>query len=176
MGLPLALAGIQAGLGVVQGISGLINANRSRKTLEQLVKERPYTGVPSAFQKYANEPISAQLRKEQELIQSRNLGTSVGAIGKGDSRGVGALAGLNQGAEDATRRRFSEYEQARIDALRTLGGAQENAMQRNTDAWRIMMQGAQQQLAEGRQMAFGGLGEIARGAAYGIEDLLKDKV
>lgn len=168
MGLPLVMAGIQAGLGVAQGISGLISNNRARKSLEELQKNREKPSVPAALQKYANEPISARYRQEARRVDQQGLGAAVAAAQKTGASGM--IPGVVEGMGARESARNAQYDQARTQALNTLGNAQRDVQMRNEQNYRIAAAGAQRAAGEGRQNMWMGLGNIARGAAYGAEN------
>lgn len=171
MALPLAIAGIQAGLGLAQGITGLVQQNRAKKSLEELVKNRPYMGVPSAMEKYANEPISKQFINQQNKLSNMATGTGIGAMAKGGSRTMGGLNSLLQSYQNDMTSRYANFDQARSQAQLQLGQAQQQAQQNNLSVWNTQVQGAQQARAEGQQNIWQGAGNVARGLAYGLDNM-----
>jgi len=166
----IATAGVQAGLGLYQGIQGIIQSNRARKQLDELNKNRPNVGVPSAYEELANEPIAEQFMRAQKEQRVARTAQAANTLGKGGARTL--LGGIGSVLNDERRNENSQtalYEQARKDALGALGGAQERKIGREQDIWNTQVMGAQVSEQSGSLNKFGGASGMGRGLAFLFE-------
>ena len=88
---------------------------------------------------------------------------------------LGGLGSVLDSERQLENKRYGEYDQARINALGTIGNAQERVIGRNQDIWNTQMLGTQTALAESKENMFGGLNSVLRGGMYADENGLFDK-
>ena len=127
MPLP-AMAAIQAGLGIAQGISGFIQQRKANKALEKM-QSPTYTqnkGILDYYNKslakYNVNPYNTDLYRMQEQQANRGMASGISALqGRGQ-----ALAGVNslvQGRNDNLLRAGATAEQQQGQDLNRLGQA-----------------------------------------------------
>lgn len=187
---PLALAGIQAGAGILQGVIGGIGARKARRALER--EPTPtYSPVKSitdyyneAQRRYQESPYQSQLYKMQ--AQSIQRGTAQGLSALSDKRsGQAGVAGLVQAQNDAMLKAGAVAEQQREQRFGQLGQATGAMAGEQRKAWEVNQlmpyekrmnilgqkaAGYSQLMNAGLQNAFGGLqtGMMAKGmGGYG---------
>lgn len=185
---PLALAGIQAGAGLLQGIIGGIGARKARRQLEGL-QTPTYAPVKSitdyyneANRRYQENPYQSNLYKMQ--AQNIERGTQQGISALQDRRS--ALAGISslvQGQNDAFLKAGAMAEQQRnqrfgelASATNAMAGEQRKAweinqmlpFQRRSDLLSQKASGYTQLMNAGLQNAFGGLqtGIMAKSGSF----------
>ena len=186
---PLALAGIQAGAGLIQGVIGGIGARRARKALENLPTPT-YSPVKSitdyyneAQRRYQESPYQSNLYKMQ--AQNIQRGTAQGLSALGDRRsGQAGVAGLVQAQNDAMLKAGAAAEQQREQRFGELGQATGAMAGEQRKAWEVNQlmpyqnrrellgqkaAGYTQLMNAGLQNAFGGLqtGVMAKGGLFG---------
>jgi hypothetical protein len=182
---PLALAGIQAGAGLLQGIIGGIGARKARRKLEGL-QTPTYAPVKSitdyyneANRRYQENPYQSNLYKMQ--AQNIERGTQQGISALQDRRSaLAGISGLVQGQSDAYLKAGAMAEGQRdqrfnqlVDATNAMAGEQRKAweinqmlpFQRKSDLLSQKAAGYTQLMNAGLQNAFGGLqtGIMAKG-------------
>lgn len=168
---PLSLGAlIQGGVGLAKGITGGFQASRARKRLKELDKQEPKRYIASAILERAKEPIAEEFMEAQEMGAQRRTSQGIGALSQGGSRAI--LGGLPQIADQermGEMQRAGQYEQARQDALGTLGAAQTNLIEANRRDWMNKVLAQTQQMGAGTQNIMTGLTDIAKaGLTYGI--------
>lgn len=185
---PLALAGIQAGAGLVQGAIGFFGAKKARKQLENL-QTPTYSPVKSitdyyneANRRYQENPYQSNLYKMQ--AQNIERGTQQGISALQDRRSaLAGVSGLVQGQNDAYLKAGAMAEQQRnqrfgelASATGAMAGEQRKAwevnqmmpFQRKSDLLSQKAAGYTQLMNAGLQNAFGGLqtGVMAKSGAF----------
>lgn len=187
---PLALAGIQAGAGVLQGIIGGIGARKARRALER--EPTPtYSPVKSitdyyneSQRRYQESPYQSNLYKMQ--AQNIERGTNQGLTAmQNQRRGQGSVAGIIQAQNDALLKAGVAAEQQRDQRFAQLGSATGAMAGEQRKAWEVNQlmpyekrmnilgqkaAGYTQLMNAGIQNAFGGLqtGIMAKsGLGYG---------
>lgn len=168
---PLSLGAlIQGGVGLAKGITGGFQASRARKRLKELEKQEPKRYIASAILERAKEPIAEEFMQAQEMGAQRRTSQGIGALSQGGSRAI--LGGLPQIADQermGEMQRAGQYEQARQDALGTLGAAQTNLIEANRRDWMNKVLAQTQQMGAGTQNIMTGLTDIAKaGLIYGM--------
>ena len=168
---PLSLGAlIQGGVGLAKGITGGFQASRARKRLKELEKQEPKRYIASAILERAKEPIAEEFMQAQEMGAQRRTSQGIGALSQGGSRAI--LGGLPQIADQermGEMQRAGQYEQARQDALGTLGAAQTNLIEANRRDWMNKVLAQTQQMGAGTQNIMTGLTDIGKAAlTYGI--------
>ena len=170
---PLSLGAlIQGGVGLAKGITGGFQASRARKRLKELEKQEPKRYIASAILERAKEPIAEEFMEAQEMGAQRRTSQGIGALSQGGSRAI--LGGLPQIADQermGEMQRAGQYEQARQDALGTLGAAQTNLIEANRRDWMNKVLAQTQQMGAGTQNIMTGLTDIAKaGLTYASKD------
>ena len=170
---PLSLGAlIQGGVGLAKGITGGFQASRARKRLKELEKQEPKRYIASAILERAKEPIAEEFMQAQEMGAQRRTSQGIGALSQGGSRAI--LGGLPQIADQermGEMQRAGQYEQARQDALGTLGAAQTNLIEANRRDWMNKVLAQTQQMGAGTQNIMTGLTDIGKaGLIYGMGD------
>jgi len=168
---PLTLGAlIQGGVGLAKSITGGFQASRARKRLKELEKQEPKRYIASAILERAKEPIAEEFMQAQEMGAQRRTSQGIGALSQGGSRAI--LGGLPQIADQermGEMQRAGQYEQARQDALGTLGAAQTNLIEANRRDWMNKVLAQTQQMGAGTQNLMTGLTDIGKAAlTYGI--------
>jgi hypothetical protein len=168
---PLSLGAlIQGGVGLAKGITGGFQASRARKRLKELEKQEPKRYIASAILERAKEPIAEEFMQAQEMGAQRRTSQGIGALSQGGSRAI--LGGLPQIADQermGEMQRAGQYEQARQDALGTLGAAQTNLIEANRRDWMNKVLAQTQQMGAGTQNIMTGLTDIGKAAlTYGM--------
>ena len=170
---PLSLGAlIQGGVGLAKGITGGFQASRARKRLKELEKQEPKRYIASAILERAKEPIAEEFMQAQEMGAQRRTSQGIGALSQGGSRAI--LGGLPQIADQermGEMQRAGQYEQARQDALGTLGAAQTNLIEANRRDWMNKVLAQTQQMSAGTQNMMTGLTDIGKaGLIYASKD------
>lgn len=170
---PLSLGAlIQGGVGLAKGITGGFQASRARKRLKELEKQEPKRYIASAILERAKEPIAEEFMEAQEMGAQRRTSQGIGALSQGGSRAI--LGGLPQIADQermGEMQRAGQYEQARQDALGTLGAAQTNLIEANRRDWMNKVLAQTQQMGAGTQNIMTGLTDIGKaGLTYASGD------
>jgi hypothetical protein len=186
---PMALAGIQAGAGIVQGIIGGIGARKARRALENLPTPT-YSPVKSitdyyneAQNRYQESPYQSNLYKMQ--AQNIQRGTNQGMAMLQDRRsGQAGVSGLIQSQNDALLKAGVAAEQQKDQRFNQYGAAAGAMGAEQRKAWEVnqMMPyqkrhdilsqkaaGYSQLMNAGLQNAFGGLqtGVMAKSGMFG---------
>jgi len=154
---------IQGGVGLAKSITGGFQASRARKRLKELEKQEPKRYISSAILERAKEPIAEEFMEAQEMGAQRRTSQGIGALSQGGSRAI--LGGLPQIADQermGEMQRAGQYEQARQDALGTLGAAQTNLIEANRRDWMNKVLAQTQQMGAGTQNIMTGLTDIAK--------------
>lgn len=163
---------IQGGVGLAKGITGGFQASRARKRLKELEKQEPKRYIASAILERAKEPIAEEFMQAQEMGAQRRTSQGIGALSQGGSRAI--LGGLPQIADQermGEMQRAGQYEQARQDALGTLGAAQTNLIEANRRDWMNKVLAQTQQMGAGTQNIMTGLTDIGKaGLIYASKD------
>lgn len=124
--LAAAPAALQTGLGIVQGITGMIRAHKAEKSLEKLTNNSPqYTGSQSikdyykqALNRYQTSPYQSQQYQQTQNAANRSLASGLNSLqGRhGAISGVSRLTAINNdtmakagvSAENEQNQRFSQ--------------------------------------------------------------------
>lgn len=186
---PLALAGIQAGAGILQGVIGGIGARKARRELERLPMPT-YSPVKSitdyyneAQKRYQESPYQSNLYK----MQAQNIarGTTQGLSSLQDRRSAMAgIPALIQGQNDALLKAGVAAEQQREQRFGQLGDATNAMAGEQRKEWEVNQlmpyqrkagilgqkaSGYTQLMNAGLQNAFGGLqaGVMSKGGMFG---------
>jgi hypothetical protein len=96
--------------------------SKSLSDILPLEKQEPKRYIASAILERAKEPIAEEFMQAQEMGAQRRTSQGIGALSQGGSRAI--LGGLPQIADQermGEMQRAGQYEQARQDALGTLG-------------------------------------------------------
>lgn len=112
---PLALAGIQAGAGLLQAGIGMIGARKARRALENM--PTPTYSPVKSITDYYNE---AQRRYQESPYQSNLYKMQAQNIQRGTAQGLSALQGMRSGQAGVTN-----LVQAQNDAMLKAGAAAE---------------------------------------------------
>lgn len=168
-GVPVADA-VQAGIGLAEGVVGLINASKTRREAEKIAAERPdYEISPLVGQdlslarsELANGMGSAAENAYNDLNNSQ-FSSSLGAILRsgGNANNIGALYGNNQ---EGRLRLAQMQDQLRLNQIQNVVRASQNMQQEEQTKWQLnefapwedrakanaaARQGAQQQINAG---------------------------
>ena len=169
---PLTLgAGLQGVLGLGKSIFGGIQAQKARKRLEELEKQRPKSYVPSAIIQRASEPIAEEFMEAQEMGDQRRTSQGIAALSQAGARGIlGGLPSLTEQARRGQMQRMGQYEQARRDALGILGGAQERVRQEERQDFLSQVAAERAAMGAGTQNIFTGADDIAQAGLFYATD------
>lgn len=168
---PLSLGAlIQGGIGLAKGITGGFQASRARKRLKELDKNEPKRYIPSAILERAKEPVAEEFMEAQEMGAQRRTSQGIGALSQGGSRAIlGGLPQITDQERIGEMQRAGQYEQARQDALGTLGAAQTNMIEANRRDWMNRVLAQTQQMGAGTQNIMTGLEDVGKAAlTYGL--------
>lgn len=176
--MPVGASVAQAGIGLVQGIGGLIQSKRAQNQLENL-KSPSYTPnqaigdyYSKALSRYSANPFQSSLYKMQNQNIQRSTAQGISALN--DRRlGIGGIGSLIQGQNDSLLKAGAAAESQQGQQLQQLGAAtgmkaaddkyafQTNQLMPYQQKYNLLAgkaAGGNQILNSGIQNLFGGLG------------------
>lgn len=142
--MPIPIAdGIQAGLGIVQGAIGLINASKTKREAELLNKTRPqYSISPLAGQDLSltkselSQGLSSAAQQAYNDLNNQQFSSSLSAIlkGGGDVNSIGEVYGNNQ---EGRLKLAMIKDQLRLQQIQNEMNASKNYQQEQQTAWQL---------------------------------------
>lgn len=171
---PVTLA-LSTALPLAQTAIGMVGKNKAKKAHESAynkMMEGGFGASKSAIE-FKRQPINPELLNRMQTQSSRIMGTGIGAIGKGDSRGMGAVGQLQQNAYDQATDVMGMGQQAYQQAM-GLNAQQEFAgqqMKKGFEAQNVAGLAQQQMEAQGNiNSGLTALGQNAMAAGmYGVD-------
>lgn len=134
---------IQAGLGIVEGAIGLINAGKTKREAAELARNRPqYEISPTVGQDLSlaeselGQGMSSAASKAYNDLNNGQFSTSLGAILRsgGTSNDIGSLYGNSQ---EGRLRLTMMKDQLRLNQIQNLVRARQNLQQEEQTQWQV---------------------------------------
>jgi len=170
--VPKAFVGAAtAALGVGKMAYGAVQASRARKAERAFDKTRLEDEVSSATRKLADQPIDANIVKQQQenalVLQAQTMGNVV----KGDQRNVQSAATQSQDtAQKGLLKQSIEANAARTTAMQNLAKEQNRVKGQSIDVATSEIQGIKAEKEAGTQNIFGGAEDFLSGVGAMAED------
>lgn len=109
-----------------QGADDLKTANTN---LDDLKAAQPSLDTPGAYYEQVKQAYDQRLMGMQVDSINRNLATTVDAASQYGARGLGAIGGATQAAQEAQRKEVLTQQQLQTQALSELAGAEQTSQQ-----------------------------------------------
>jgi len=159
-------AALTAGLGAAKFISGAIQKNKAKKAEAAFDQNRLKDQVSSATRELADQPIDANIVKQQQenalVMQAQTMGNAV----KGDQRNVQTVATQSQdAAQKGLLEQSIEANTAKTNAMNNLAKEQNRVKAQSIDVASSEIEGIKSEKDAGSQNMWGGVEDIASGAA-----------
>ena len=159
-------AALQAGLGIGKMAYGAVQKKRAKKAEAAFDKTRLDDEVSSATRKLADQPIDANIVKQQQenalVLQAQTMGNVV----KGDQRNVQAAATQSQDtAQKGLLEQSIEANAAKTAAMNNLAKEQNRVKGQSIDVATSEIQGIKAEKDAGTQNIFSGAEDLASGAS-----------
>ena len=159
-------AALQAGLGIGKMAYGAMQSSRARKAENAFDKTRLDDEVSSATRKLADQPIDANIVKQQQenalVLQAQTMGNVV----KGDQRNVQSAATQSQDtAQKGLLEQSIEANAAKTSAMNNLAKEQNRVKAQSIGVATSEIEGIKAEKDAGAQNIFGGAEDLASGAS-----------
>ena len=159
-------AALQAGLGIGKMAYGAVQSSRARKAENAFDKTRLDDEVSSATRELADQPIDANIVKQQQenalVLQAQTMGNVV----KGDQRNVQSAATQSQDtAQKGLLEQSIEANAAKTSAMNNLAKEQNRVKGQSIDVATSEIQGIKAEKDAGTQNIFGGAEDFLSGAS-----------
>ena len=159
-------AALQAGLGIGKMAYGAVQSSRARKAENAFDKTRLDDEVSSATRELADQPIDANIVKQQQenalVLQAQTMGNVV----KGDQRNVQSAATQSQDtAQKGLLEQSIEANAAKTSAMNNLAKEQNRVKGQSIDVATSEIQGIKAEKEAGTQNIFGGAEDFLSGAS-----------
>ena len=159
-------AALPAGLGAAKMISGAVQKKRAKKAEAAFDKTRLNDEVSSATRELADQPIDANIVKQQQenalVLQAQTMGNVV----KGDQRNVQSAATQSQDtAQKGLLEQSIEANAAKTSAMNNLAKEQNRVKGQSIDVATSEIEGIKAEKDAGAQNMWGGAEDLASGAS-----------
>ena len=159
-------AALQAGLGIGKMAYGAVQSSRARKAENAFDKTRLDDEVSSATRELADQPIDANIVKQQQenalVLQAQTMGNVV----KGDQRNVQSAATQSQDtAQKGLLEQSIEANAAKTSAMNNLAKEQNRVKGQSIDVATSEIEGIKAEKDAGTQNIFGGAEDFLSGAS-----------
>ena len=159
-------AALTAGLGAAKMISGAVQKKRAKKAEAAFDKTRLNDEVSSATRELADQPIDANIVKQQQenalVLQAQTMGNVV----KGDQRNVQSAATQSQDtAQKGLLEQSIEANSAKTAAMNNLAKEQNRVKAQSIGVATSEIEGIKAEKDAGTQNMWGGAEDLASGAA-----------
>ena len=159
-------AALTAGLGVAKMIGGAVQRRNAIKAENAFDKNRLKDQVSSATRELADQPIDANIVKQQQenalVLQAQTMGNAV----KGDQRNVQAVATQSQDtAQKGLLDQAIEANAAKTNAMNNLATEQTRVKGQSIDVATSEIEGIKAEKDAGNQNIWSGVEDVASGSA-----------
>ena len=159
-------AALTAGLGAAKLISGAVQKKKAKKAEAAFDQNRLKDQVSSATQELADQPIDANIVKQQQenalVMQAQTMGNAV----KGDQRNVQTVATQSQdAAQKGLLEQSIEANTAKTNAMNNLAKEQNRVKKSSMDVAGAEIEGIKSEKDAATQNMWGGVEDMASGAA-----------
>ena len=159
-------AALTAGLGAAKFISGAIQKNKAKKAEAAFDQNRLKDQVSSATRKVADQPIDANIVKQQQenalVLQAQTMSNAT----KGDQRNVQSVATQSQdSAQKSLLDQSIVANTAKTDAMKNLATEQNRVKKSSIDVASSEIEGIKTEKDAGSQNMWGGVEDVASGVA-----------
>lgn len=157
-------AALTAGLGAAKMISGAVQKKKAKKAEAAFDQNRLKDQVSSATQELADQPIDANIVKQQQenalVLQAQTMGNAV----KGDQRNVQSVATQSQDtAQKGLLEQSIEANAAKTSAMKNLATEQNRVKGQSIDVASSEIEGIKTEKDAATQNMFGGAEDVASG-------------
>lgn len=154
------------GVGIYNIIDGIKQSKQSKAEIERLRKTAPVLTTPSQFYEAQKMAYDSRLVELQRDAVARNVSQSLQTLGQlGGRAAIGAVSGLQTGADRAMQQVGLDVAQQRMAATSQLGAAREREQGRTESRYRQDLGFEQDRYASARAGIGQGIGQAVGGLA-----------
>ena len=163
------------GVGVYNIIDGIKQSKQSKAEFERLRKTAPVLTTPSQFYEAQKMAYDSRLVELQRDAVARNVSQSLQTVGQlGGRAALGAVSGLQTGADRAMQQVGLDVAQQRMAATTQLGAARERETAMKESRYRMDLGNEQDRYASARAGVGQGIGQAVGGLANVAAMFVKD--
>ena len=157
------------GVGIYNIIEGVKQSKQSKAEIERLRKTAPVLTTPSQFYEAQKMAYDSRLVELQRDAVARNVSQSLQTVGQlGGRAALGAVSGLQTGADRAMQQVGLDVAQQRMAATSQLGAARERETAMKESRYRMDLGNEQDRYAAARASVGQGIGQAVGGLAAGV--------
>ena len=157
------------GVGIYNIIEGVKQSKQSKAEIERLRKTAPVLTTPSQFYEAQKMAYDSRLVELQRDAVARNVSQSLQTVGQlGGRAALGAVSGLQTGADRAMQEIGLDVAQQRMAATSQLGAARERETAMKESRYRMDLGNEQDRYAAARASVGQGIGQAVGGLAAGV--------
>ncbi len=154
------------GVGIYNIIDGIKQSKQSKAEIERLRKTAPVLTTPSQFYEAQKMAYDSRLVELQRDAVARNVSQSLQTVGQlGGRAALGAVSGLQTGADRAMQQVGLDVAQQRMAATTQLGAARERETAMKESRYRMDLGNEQDRYASARAGVGQGIGQAVGGLA-----------
>jgi hypothetical protein len=154
------------GVGIYNIIDGIKQSKQSKAEMERLRKTAPVLTTPSQFYEAQKMAYDSRLVELQRDAVARNVSQSLQTVGQlGGRAALGAVSGLQTGADRAMQQVGLDVAQQRMAATTQLGAARERETAMKESRYRMDLGNEQDRYASARAGVGQGIGQAVGGLA-----------
>ena len=154
------------GVGIYNIIEGVKQSKQSKAEIERLRKTAPVLTTPSQFYEAQKMAYDSRLVELQRDAVARNVSQSLQTVGQlGGRAALGAVSGLQTGADRAMQQVGLDVAQQRMAATTQLGAARERETAMKESRYRMDLGNEQDRYAAARAGVGQGIGQAVGGLA-----------
>lgn len=163
------------GVGIYNIANSIRESKQSKAEIERLRKTAPVLTTPSQFYEAQKMAYDSRLVELQRDAVARNVSQSLQTVGQlGGRAALGAVSGLQTGADRAMQQVGLDVAQQRMAATSQLGAARERETTMKESRYRMDLGNEQDRYAAARAGVGQGIGQLVGGAANVVSMFAKD--